>query len=169
MAHSMNWQEQLAADQLWMDQAIDLAITAGQKGEVPIGALIVDESGKCIAASGNIKEQTQDPTAHAEIVVLRRASQVLGNWYLARCTLYVTLEPCPMCAGAILQARIARLVYGAADPKAGAIHTVLNLPASAAAFHPLTVTAGIREMECRQLLQNWFAKLRQSSQSSKSI
>ncbi|MEI6426869.1 MAG: nucleoside deaminase [Pseudanabaena sp. ELA607] len=157
------WQTQLETDQLWMDQALDLAIKAGQRGEIPIGALIVDQSGKCIAASGNTKEQTHNATAHAEIVVLRSASQVLKEPYLTQCTLYVTLEPCPMCAGAILQARVGRLVYGTADPKAGAINTVLNLPASEAAFHSLQVTAGIRETSCRNLLQHWFADLRQSS------
>ncbi len=169
MAQSMNWQEQLATDQLWMDRSIELAHQAGAQGEVPIGALILDSSGNYIAASGNMKEQTQDPTAHAEIIVLRRASQVLRNWYLDKCTLYVTLEPCPMCAGAILQSRISRLVYGTADPKAGAIHTVLNLPTSEAALHRLTVTAGIREMECHQLLEQWFINLRRSAQSPKGI
>lgn len=144
----------------WMAQAIELAKQAGEAGDVPVGAIVVDSQGNAIAKGNNCKERTQDPTAHAEIIALRSASQVKQNWHLDDCTLYVTLEPCPMCAGAIIQGRIGLLVYGADDPKTGAIRTVMNLPDSAASNHRLIVLAGVKETECRQLLQSWFRSRR---------
>jgi tRNA(adenine34) deaminase len=149
--------------QLWMDQAIALAKQAGLDGEIPVGAVIVNSEGEAIAIGVNQKERDQDPTAHAEIVAIREAARVLRDWHLNGCTLYVTLEPCPMCAGAILQARISTLVYGADDPKMGAIRTVANLPNSPLSFHKLKAIAGIREQECQRLLQDWFTNLRQTS------
>ncbi len=149
--------------QLWMDRAIALAKQAGLNGEIPVGAVIVNSEGEAIAIGVNQKERDQDPTAHAEIVAIRDAARVLRDWHLNGCTLYVTLEPCPMCAGAILQARISTLVYGADDPKMGAIRTVANLPDSPLSFHKLEAIAGIREQECQRLLQDWFKKLRQTS------
>jgi tRNA(adenine34) deaminase len=146
--------------QNWMDRAISLAQQAGAAGEIPVGAVIVNNRGEEIATGVNRKERDQDPTAHAEIVAIRAAARVLGDWHLTGCTLYVTLEPCPMCAGAILQARISTLVYGADDPKAGAIRTVANLPDSPVSFHKLEAIAGIRERECQELLQTWFSSLR---------
>ena len=146
--------------QNWMDRAIALAQQAGAAGEIPVGAVIVNNRGEEIATGVNRKERDQDPTAHAEIVAIRAAARVLGDWHLTGCTLYVTLEPCPMCAGAILQARITTLVYGADDPKAGAIRTVANLPDSPVSFHKLEAIAGIRERECQELLQTWFRGLR---------
>jgi tRNA(adenine34) deaminase len=149
--------------QLWMDRAISLAKQAGLDGEIPVGAVIVNSEGEAIAIGVNQKERDQDPTAHAEIVAIREAARVLRDWHLNGCTLYVTLEPCPMCAGAILQARISTLVYGADDPKMGAIRTVANLPDSPLSFHKLEAIAGIHEQECQRLLQDWFKNLRQTS------
>lgn len=147
----------------WMIRALALAQAAGDAGEVPVGAVIVDSSGKLIAEGENRRERDKDPTAHAEILVLRAAGQDLQNWHLNQCTLYVTLEPCPMCAGAIVQARLGLLVYGAHDPKTGAIRTVANIPDSACSYHRLSVLGGILELNCRQQLQTWFAQRRLSS------
>ncbi|MGV2827461.1 nucleoside deaminase [Myxosarcina sp. GI1(2024)] len=143
-----------------MFRAIELASTTGKQGEVPVGAVIIDNRGNLLAESGNSKERDGDPTAHAEILAIRHACRVIQNYYLQNCTLYVTLEPCPMCAGAIIQARLGLLVYGASDPKTGAIRTVINLPDSASSHHRLSVIGGIRELECRQQLQTWFANKR---------
>ena len=150
----------LEVHQLWMAKAIALAKQAGASGEIPVGAIVLNKLGEAIALGVNRKERDQDPTAHAEIVAIREAARVLRDWHLNGCTLYVTLEPCPMCAGAILQARISTLVYGADDPKAGAIRTVANLPDSPVSFHKLEAIAGIREQECQELLQDWFKNLR---------
>lgn len=150
----------LEVHQIWMDQAIALAKEAGAVGEIPVGAVIVNKLGEAIVTGVNRKERDQDPTAHAEIVAIREAARVLQDWHLTGCTLYVTLEPCPMCAGAILQARVNTLVYGADDPKTGSIRTVANLPDSPVSFHKLEVIAGIRERACQELLQGWFKNLR---------
>jgi tRNA(adenine34) deaminase len=144
----------------WMQKALSLADTAGTAGEIPVGAVIIDERGELIATGENRRQRDKDPTAHAEIIALRNAGQVLGSWYLNQCTLYVTLEPCPMCAGAILQSRLGLLVYGANEPKSGAIRTVLNLPDSAASNHRLEVISGILESACQTQLQTWFANRR---------
>jgi tRNA(adenine34) deaminase len=144
----------------WMNQAIALAEQAAIAGEVPVGAVIVGPQGELIAEAENRRERDRDPTAHAEVLALRAAGRVLQNWHLNQCTLYVTLEPCPMCAGAIVQARLALLVYGVDDPKTGAIRTVANLPDSACSFHRLSVVGGILEARCREQLQAWFAQQR---------
>ncbi len=144
----------------WMSRAITLAAKAGAAGEVPVGAVVVGADDQLIAEAENRRERDRDPTAHAEILVLRAAGQHLDNWHLNQCTLYVTLEPCPMCAGAILQARLGLLVYGAHDPKTGAIRTVLDLPNSACSFHRLAVLGGVLEPVCREQLQAWFAHRR---------
>ena len=146
----------------WMKRCLEIAQTAGESGDVPVGALIVDRQGNLITEAANCKEKNQDPTAHAEIIAIRAASQMQQNWHLNNFTLYVTLEPCPMCAGAIIQARIGTLVYGTDDPKTGAIRTVANLPDSSCSYHSLQVIAGIRELECRQQLQDWFALKRKT-------
>ena len=150
----------LKLHQNWMDRAIALAKESGEAGEIPVGAVLVNNRGEAIATGVNRKERDQDPTAHAEIVAIRNATKLLKDWHLTGYTLYVTLEPCPMCAGAILQARVSTLVYGADDPKAGAIRTVANLPDSPVSFHKLEAIAGIRERECQELLQAWFKNLR---------
>ncbi|AFY59601.1 tRNA adenosine(34) deaminase TadA [Synechococcus sp. PCC 6312] len=145
----------------WMSQAMTLAAAAGEFGEVPVGAVIVDSQGQVVSTGANRRQRDNDPTAHAEIIALRQAGQILGTWYLTECTLYVTLEPCPMCTGAILQARIKTLIYGTTDPKAGAMGTVINIPTSPAAFHRLEVIGGVLGEDCRAQLQGWFREHRQ--------
>jgi tRNA(adenine34) deaminase len=144
-----------------MSKALTLAQAAGEAGEVPVGAVVVDGTGNLVAAAENRKERDLDPTAHAEILALRAAGQALQTWHLNDCTLYVTLEPCPMCSGAIIQARLGLLVYGVDDPKTGTIRTVANIPDSAASNHRLKVISGICEAACRQQLQAWFSQRRQ--------
>jgi tRNA(adenine34) deaminase len=144
----------------WINHALELAQAAGEQGEIPVGAVIVNSSGDLIAEGENRKQRDKDPTAHAEIITIRKAVNKLQTWRLNQCTLYVTLEPCPMCAGAIVQARIRLLVYGVDDPKTGAIRTVINIPDSAASNHRLLVVGGIMESNCRQQLQTWFANRR---------
>ena len=144
----------------WMSRALELAEAAGRAGEVPVGAVIINKDSQLIAEAANCKERNADPTAHAEILAIRQASQILQSWHLDDCTLYTTLEPCPMCAGAIIQARFALLVYGADDPKTGCIRTVMNIPDCEASNHRLSVLAGILETACREQLQAWFAQRR---------
>ncbi len=149
--------------QRWMEHSIELATDAGNAGEVPVGAVIVAPDGVIIGAGENRRERDRDPTAHAEIVAIRAAGKNLNSWHLDRCTLYVTLEPCPMCAGAIVAARLGLLVYGADDAKTGSVRTVLNIPDSAASNHKLTVIGGILESTCRQQLRDWFKHKRTRS------
>ena len=144
----------------WMDYALRLARTAGERGEIPVGAVIIDRQGNIIAATANRKTRECDPTAHAEILAIRTATKTIQSPYLSGCTLYVTLEPCPMCAGAIIHSRLGLLVYGADDPKTGAIRTVTNIPDSYCSNHRLQVLAGIKEAACRQQLQSWFTRQR---------
>ncbi len=146
----------------WMKQALILAQKAADTGDVPVGAVIINKQGKLIAQGSNVKEKNHDPTAHAEIIAIRKASEKLGSWHLGDCILYVTLEPCIMCSGAIIQSRLGLLVYGVDDPKSGTIRTVLNLPDSAASNHRLSVLSGILEQECRQQLQDWFKAKRKT-------
>ena len=144
----------------WMSRVLELAKIAGDAGEVPVAAAIVNSNGKLVTEAQNRRERDFDPTGHAEILALRQAGRMLRNWHLNQCTLYVNLEPCPMCSGAILQARIGLLVYGADDPKTGTIRTVANFPDSVFSNHRLSVLGGIMETACRQQLQSWFAKFR---------
>jgi len=143
-----------------MEHAIKLAQVAGDAGEIPVGALIVDAQGNLIAQAMNRKEQEQDATAHAELLAIRRACQIKQTWNLKDCTLYVTLEPCAMCAGAIINSRLGLLIYGASEPKTGAIRTVTNLPDSDCSNHRLRVIDGIYEATCRHQLQTWFSNQR---------
>lgn len=135
--------------------------TGWRRGRIPVGALVVDAHNQLIASASNRKERDRDPTAHAEVLALREAGHRLNSWHLQGCRLYVTLEPCPMCAGAIVQSRISQLIYGADDPKTGAIRTVVNLPNSAVSNHSPQVVGGILEQACRHQLQTWFAQRRQ--------
>lgn len=144
----------------WMTHALALAQAAGEAGEVPVGAVVVDADNNLIAVGQNRRERDKDATAHAEILALRAAGFALQTWHLNNCTLYVTLEPCAMCAGAIVLARLKLLVYGVDDPKTGTIRTVANIPDSACSNHRLLVLAGIKETACRQQLQSWFAQRR---------
>lgn len=143
----------------WMERALQLADAAGAAGDVPVGAVIV-LGDRVLAEAENRRERDCDPTAHAEILALRQAGRALGNWHLNECTLYVTLEPCPMCAGGLVLARLGLLVYGADDLKAGAVRSVMNLPDSPCSNHRLQVLGGILEASCRQQLQTWFAQRR---------
>ncbi|MBD2293754.1 nucleoside deaminase [Anabaena sphaerica FACHB-251] len=143
-----------------MNRALELAQVAGDAGEVPVGAVIIDSLGNLIAEGENRKERDKDPTAHAEMIAIRSAAKTWQSWRLDKCTLYVTLEPCPMCAGAIVHARLGTLVYGVDDTKTGAIRTVINIPNSPASNHRLQVVGGILESVCRQQLQTWFAAKR---------
>ncbi|ASC71955.1 tRNA-specific adenosine deaminase [Halomicronema hongdechloris C2206] len=146
----------------WMQQALALAATAGTAGDIPVGAVIVGPGDTCLAATANHRQRAADPTAHAEILALRQAGQALGTWHLEQCVLYVTLEPCPMCAGAIILSRLGLLVYGVGDPKAGAIRSVVNLPDSACSNHRLPVLAGILAEPCQRQLSHWFRQRRQA-------
>jgi tRNA(adenine34) deaminase len=143
----------------WMQAALAEARAAFEAGEVPIGAVIVRED-RLIAAAGNQRESLNDPTAHAEMIAITQAAQALGSWRLIDCTLYVTLEPCPMCAGAIVQARVPRVYYGATDPKAGACHTLFQLTSDVRLNHQAIVIGGLLKEECRALLQEFFAQQR---------
>src|SRR5690242_10378976 len=143
----------------FMQEALEEARSAGAAGEVPIGAVIVHE-GRIIAGSGNRTIRDGDPTAHAEIVVLREAARVLGNHRLAGTTLYVTVEPCSMCAGAMIQARIPRLVYGCDDPKGGAVRSCFEMLSHPRLNHHVEITTGILAQECAALLRSFFAARR---------
>ncbi|MCF6095250.1 tRNA adenosine(34) deaminase TadA [Microaerobacter geothermalis] len=142
-----------------MDEAIKEAKKAEEIGEVPIGAVIVCD-GKVVGRGHNLRETTKDPTAHAEMIAIREASQVIGGWRLLNCTLFVTLEPCPMCAGAIVQSRIPRVVYGTSDPKAGCAGTLLNLLQYKPFNHQTEIISDVKQEECSILLTEFFKKLR---------
>ena len=143
-----------------MKQALVLARAAGKQGEVPVGAVLVAEDGTLLAESGNTSIATNDPTGHAEICVLRAAGRNLGNYRLPGSTLYVTLEPCPMCAGALVHARIARIVFGAVDPRAGACGSVFDLVRSAQLNHQIEVAQGVLAEESGKLLKDFFIERR---------
>jgi tRNA(adenine34) deaminase len=146
-------------DERYMGVAIESAKIAEDNGDVPIGAVIVRE-GQIIAKAYNQREQLQDPTAHAEIIALTQAAAAVENWHLEGCTMYVTLEPCCMCAGALVLSRMDRLVYGCRDPKAGACGSLYNIVADERLNHRLEVTEGVLEDECSELLQGFFARRR---------
>jgi tRNA(adenine34) deaminase len=146
-------------DQGYMREAILEADEAARKGEVPIGAVIVLND-QIIAKAHNLREITGDPTAHAEVLALREAAKVKRHWRLLGATLYTTLEPCPMCAGAMVMARITRLVYGAPDPKAGAAGSIMNIVQDLRLNHRLDVTGGVLEEECGELLKEFFKEKR---------
>ena len=141
----------------WMRQAIEQARLALAADEVPIGCVIVHEpTARVIGAGYNRRESDHDPTAHAEIIAMRQAGAALGHWRLLDCTLYVTLEPCPMCAGAMVNARISKLVYGCDDPKAGAVRTLFQLCSDPRLNHRLEVQPEVLSEECAQLLRDFF-------------
>lgn len=150
-----------------MQAALAQAELAGANGEVPVGAVVLDDSGKVVGVGFNRCIGDRDPTAHAEIVALRMAAAAVGNYRLPGASLYVTLEPCAMCMGAMLHARLARVVYGARDPKTGACGSVLDVHASSL-NHQTTVRAGLLEPECGQLLRSFFSKRRADVKRAKS-
>ena len=143
-----------------MQQAIAIANEVKSSGDVPVGALIVNEIGEIVSFGKNEREKDNDPTAHAEILAIRRASEKLGSWRLDDLTLIVTLEPCVMCAGAILQSRIKRLIFGAFDQKAGAVGSSLDVIRDVRALSKVEVVSGVLEKECAKLLTDFFATKR---------
>ena len=143
-----------------MKIAIKEAATAGDNKEVPVGALVVDENEELLAAAHNQTIAHRDPTAHAEILVLRRAAHKVGNYRLLNTTLYVTVEPCPMCMGAIIHARVSRIVFGARDPNWGAAGSLYNFAADRRFNHQPEIIDGICESDCRQLMQTFFREKR---------
>ncbi len=154
-------------DEKFMRKAIEQAQKAGKLGEVPIGAVIVRD-GKIIARAHNLRQTTKDATAHAEVLAIKKASKKLDTWHLVDCTLYVTLEPCPMCSGAIINSRLNRVVFGATDPKAGCCGTFYNLPMDARFNHrPQEVVSNVLADECASLLTSFFADIRKSKAEMK--
>jgi tRNA(adenine34) deaminase len=147
------------SDADFMRAALEQARLAEVRGEVPVGAVVVSQ-GRILAAAGNQNLADNDPTAHAEIVALRQAAKTLGNHRLNGCELFVTIEPCAMCAGAMVHARIDRLIYGASDPKAGAVSSVMTVLNHPALNHRMEVTAGVLTPECADLLQSFFRQRR---------
>ena len=148
-----------------MDLALELATEAAAKGEVPVGAVAAIDD-RVIATAHNEREGSRDPTAHAEVLAVRRAAEALGRWRLSDVTLYVTLEPCPMCAGALVAARVARVVFGAADPKAGAVRTLYAITDDERLNHRVQVVDGVRATECAALLRSFFVQRRRSAKRS---
>lgn len=149
-----------SADEGFMREAIAEAEAAALAGDVPVGCVIVDARGVIVGRGRNRREADQDPTAHAEVDALRRASAALGHWRMEGATVYVTLEPCPMCAGALVNARVARVVYGCADPKAGAVDTLFTIGRDPRLNHRFAVTSGVLGDACAGLLKSFFAGLR---------
>ena len=149
----------MTLDEEYMEKALVLAQKAAEHGEVPVGAIVVDENGEIIGEGYNRREELQSPTAHAEIIAIEQAAKRLHNRRLSDCTLYVTLEPCPMCAGAIINARIKTLVFGAYDSRAGSIDSVINL-CDYPYNHKPEIYGGICEDECTAVLQDFFKNLR---------
>lgn len=152
-------------DQGYMELAVAQAIKAGEIGEVPIGAVLVHEN-EVIAQAFNLREALQTTASHAEMLVIDKANQKRSSWRLENCTLYVTLEPCPMCAGAILQSRISRVVFGAYDPKAGSAGSLVNLLEDSRFNHQANVEGGVLEEVCGTLLTNFFKQLRDKKKNT---
>jgi tRNA(adenine34) deaminase len=156
-------------DEFYMGEALKEARKAFEEGEVPVGAVIVHESrgqeGKIIARAHNQVETLHDATAHAEMIAITQAEEHLGNWRLQDCTIYVTLEPCMMCCGAIVLSRMRRLCYGARDEKAGAVESLGNFLATPGLNHRVEVTPGIRQEDCSEILREFFQKVRENKRS----
>ncbi len=153
----------LESDHYFMGEALRQAARAFAAAETPVGAVIV-RAGRIIARAFNQVETLKDATAHAEMLAITQAEAAVGGWRLASATLYVTKEPCPMCAGAMVHVRLQRLVFGAADPKAGAAGSALNLLQFPSLNHRCQITAGVRQAECRQLLRSFFAERRAAAE-----
>ena len=149
----------MTKDEFYMGKALEEAKTAFAVGEIPIGAVIIYQK-KAIARAYNLRESLPCATAHAELLAIEKACRVLGRWRLSGCTLYVTCEPCPMCAGAFVNSRLDRVVYGCADPKAGAVRSLFQLADSPLLNHRAAVTAGVRADECAALLKDFFRRKR---------
>ena len=144
----------------WMKRLLTKAIIVGEKGEVPIAAVILDNKGRCIGYGENKRETKKDPLGHAELVALRQASWINNDWRFNNCTLIVNLEPCPMCAGALIQARMGKVIYGSNDSKRGALGGTINLAEHKSAHHKMIVEGGILEEESRKIILDWFKNKR---------
>lgn len=150
----------MEADEILMSAAIKAAITAGENGEIPIGACLTNENGEIVAVAGNRTITDNDPTAHAEILVLRSAAAKIGNYRLSGATVYTTIEPCAMCAGALVNARIKRLVFGAHDLRFGAVETLFRICDNSSLNHRIEIKSGVSANECRTLMQDFFRRKR---------
>jgi tRNA(adenine34) deaminase len=146
---------------IWMDRLLRLAERVGETGEIPVAAVMLDERSRCLGWGSNRRHRDQDPLGHAELVALRQAAALRGDWRFNACTLVVTLEPCPMCAGALIQARVGTVVFGAADPKRGALGGCLDLARDPSAHHRMVVVAGVGEARAREQLEHWFRRRRE--------
>ena len=155
-------------DIFWMHMALEQAQKAAKLFETPVGAIIIKDD-KLIASGYNRREIDNDPTAHAEMIAIREASGVLGGWRLTDCTLYVTLEPCAMCSGALLQSRISRVVFGARDPKAGCIGSIYDLSMEQRFNHQFSVTEGVLGKECGAILSHFFRQLRETRRDGRVV
>jgi tRNA(adenine34) deaminase len=150
------------SDEFWMKRALEAAREAEHLGEVPIGACLINKSGELLSIAGNRTISDNDPTAHAEILVLRQAAAKIGNYRLTETFLYTTIEPCAMCAGALVNARIARLIFGAKDEKFGAVESVFNICDNRSLNHQIQITSGVLADECRNLMQKFFRQRREN-------
>lgn len=153
-------------DLFWMNKALMLAQKAYDKNEVPVGCLIVEDN-KILSSAFNLKENLQTPLGHAEVMAIHKAAKKKGSWRLENCTLYVTLEPCPMCAGVILQSRIKKIVFAAADPKSGAVKSLYTLLCDSRLNHQVEVASGVLEQEASEILKSFFKDLRKTKKLSK--
>lgn len=147
-----------------MRRLLRRAAAVGESGEVPVAAVVLNASGKAIGWGSNRRERDQQPLGHAELVALQQAAKLQGSWRFNACTLLVTLEPCPMCAGALVQARVGRVVYGASDPKRGALGSCLDLSRDSSAHHHMQVQAGVLAEACTEQLAQWFKQRRRQRQ-----
>ena len=147
-------------DSYYMKIALGEAEKALEMGEIPIGAVLVDKNGMVVSCGHNMREAWNDATAHAEIIVIREAGKKIGEWRLSGCTLYVTVEPCPMCAGAAVMARVARIVYGVPNSRDGGVESVFNIPGGLKINHQVEIRAGVLEDECIEIMQRFFSHRR---------
>ena len=158
-----------ASDELlWMQRLLRRAEAVGAAGEIPVAAVVLDAEGRAIGWGSNRRERDQQPLGHAELVALQQAAKLRNDWRFNDCTLIVTLEPCPMCAGALVQARLGRVIYGAADPKRGGLGGVLDLSRCRSAHHHMQVSAGLMDQACSAQLEGWFRRRRQQRREQRS-
>ena len=150
----------------WMTRLLSKAKLVGERGEVPIAAVILDNKGRCIGYGENRREAMKDPLGHAELVALRQASWIINDWRFNDCTLIVNLEPCPMCAGALIQARMGQIIYGSFDPKRGALGGTINLAEHKSAHHKILIEGGVMAEESRKIIVDWFKEKRVSTRAN---
>jgi tRNA(adenine34) deaminase len=153
-----------AVSLLWMDRLLRVSEAAGMRGEIPVAAALLDEAGRCVGWGSNRRHRRADPLGHAELLALRQAAAARGDWRFNGCTLLVTLEPCPMCAGALIQARLGTVIYAAADSKRGALGGSLDLSSHPSAHHHMVVRGGVRGQRAGEQLENWFRHRRLARQ-----